>query len=290
MGIAASKTRAMAAVARLLQELVAIDGADSALSLEAFKKLQERAASLLSAVVAEPAPARSEDASVADSSATSLTISTAVAAPTALSTASAASAPSPDAIESFQSPLSFVSSESASPFVGAAPHPPRADAPAPAVTSVGGSRRCAIGFLVSEPLCTVRAGDPVAIDQLDWRSERALIVQSLREAGKAVRVRFEVATTDALRRLLDTGVRARRHTHSHMHMHMHNAHNDDDHDSIRVDVRLCVRVFVCVLMYVLVRWTSCTFVATRALIPTTTSCLRRRMVALTSWTSRPWSG
>ena len=46
------------------------------------------------------------------------------------------------------------------------------------------------------------------LDQLDVKEEKKLLLRSLREAGRQVRVRFEAATSDNLRKMVTLGTRA----------------------------------------------------------------------------------
>ena len=48
----------------------------------------------------------------------------------------------------------------------------------------------------------------VPVEPLDFERERELILDTLREAGRAVRIAVRVATTDSLRMLLDDGCTA----------------------------------------------------------------------------------
>ena len=63
-----------------------------------------------------------------------------------------------------------------------------------------------LGVLFSAPLvCTDPSGQVVPMDMLDFEKERALICDSMREARRNLRVRFEHATTDRLRTLVTLG-------------------------------------------------------------------------------------
>mgnify|MGYP004406619121 CR=1 FL=1 len=48
----------------------------------------------------------------------------------------------------------------------------------------------------------------VPVEPLDFQSERELILSTLKETGRAVRIAVRVATTDSLRTLLDDGCTA----------------------------------------------------------------------------------
>ena len=63
-----------------------------------------------------------------------------------------------------------------------------------------------LGVLFSAPLACVDAGgNVVPMDTLDFDKERQLICDSMREAKRALRLRFEHATTDRLRTLVTLG-------------------------------------------------------------------------------------
>ena len=65
-----------------------------------------------------------------------------------------------------------------------------------------------IAHLSSTPLIRKdRHGRRTPLEQLDVKLEKRLLLRSLREAGRQVRVRFETATSDNLRKMVTMGTR-----------------------------------------------------------------------------------
>ena len=63
-----------------------------------------------------------------------------------------------------------------------------------------------LGVLFSAPLvCIDPSGQVMPMDMLDFEKEKTLICDSMREARRNLRVRFEHATTDRLRTLVTLG-------------------------------------------------------------------------------------
>ena len=83
--------------------------------------------------------------------------------------------------------------------------------PAPKISSRSTSliETLHIAHLSSTPLIRKdRHGRRTPLEQLDVKLEKRLLLRSLREAGRQVRVRFETATSDNLRKMVTMGTRA----------------------------------------------------------------------------------
>lgn len=147
----------------LLAEFVAIDGnaMDASRAMAAFKALQEKAAGML---VAQP-PA---------------------APPAAVHTPALSVTP----------PVSDSTNASVDSHMFGSPW--AMDAFTPVVAKPPASVN--MGVLIAEPLCARHpSGGLVPLEPVDWKSERKVILKALADSNRAVKVRFDVGTTDALR-------------------------------------------------------------------------------------------